>query len=174
LKSRQRLDWLSLIAGLAVGGLSYVAWLSTARRLQRRRVTREESAAERTGAQRAVRHAHDELEGRVEQRTAELADSSKALQTETTERERAEEVLLESEEKFRELAENITDVFWIHSPDLQQLHYISPAYELIWGRSMASWYSHPEQWADAILPEDRERVRAVFLKLVDEPSVSVE
>ena len=45
--------------------------------------------------------------------------------------------------------------------------YVSPAYELIWGRSTESLYAHPHQWVEAILPEDRERVFAIFSTLQD-------
>ena len=98
-----------------------------------------------------------------------------ALQTEVAERKRAEKTLYESEEKFRELAENITDVFWMSSPDLQKVLYVSPAYELIWGRSAESLQAHPQEWAEAILPEERERVLALFSTLgTGVPSVSAE
>jgi PAS domain S-box-containing protein len=108
------------------------------------------------------------LESKVQERTSELRN-------EIEERKRVEETLRASEEKFRQLAENITDVFWITSPDRQKIHYISHAYELIWGRSVADLYAHPQQWLDAILPADRERVLAVFATLMgDEPRVSVE
>jgi PAS domain S-box-containing protein len=83
--------------------------------------------------------------------------------------------LRESEEKFRQLADNITDVFWMTSPDLGAIHYISAGYEVIWGRSAASLYANPHQWIEAILPEERERVFAVFGTLMAKaPEVSVE
>jgi PAS domain S-box-containing protein len=82
---------------------------------------------------------------------------------------------VESEEKLRMLAENITDVFWITSPDFQKIEYVSPGYELIWGRSMVSLYADPDQWTDAILPGDRKRVLGVLATLEEStPSVSVE
>ena len=68
----------------------------------------------------------------------------------------------ESEEKFRQLADNITDVFWMTSPDLKTMHYVSAGYELIWGRSTESLFADPHQWVEAILPEERERVFGVF------------
>jgi PAS domain S-box-containing protein len=108
------------------------------------------------------------LESTVKERTAELRN-------EIEERKRVEETLRESEEKFLQLAENITDVFWITSADRQKIHYISHAYELIWGRSTAELYAHPEQWVEPVLPADRERVLAAFAALRDnEPRVSVE
>lgn len=72
----------------------------------------------------------------------------------------AREALRESEEKFRQLAENIDSVFWMTNLDGSQFIYVSPAYEKIWGRSLASVYASPQSWIDAIHPEDRDRVIA--------------
>ena len=92
-----------------------------------------------------------------------------------SERKRAEILLLESERKFRLLSDNITDVFWIFSPDFQTVHYISKGYERIWGRPMESLQAHPQQWSEAILPEDREQAMAAVARLMgDETDVSVE
>ena len=110
--------------------------------------------------------AEDELGLRVAERVAALAEANQALRTEITERKRGEETLRVSEEKFRQLADNITDVFWITSPDLKSIHYVSPGYELVWGFSRESLYAHPHQWVEAILPEDRDRVFAVFTGLM--------
>jgi two-component system sensor histidine kinase/response regulator len=54
-----------------------------------------------------LRQAHDLLEIRVQERTAELAQAIETLQTEITERKRAEEILRQSENKYRELIENL-------------------------------------------------------------------
>ena len=58
----------------------------------------------------------------------------------------------ESEGRFRLLAENIADVFWIASPDFSKVHYVSPGYERTWGRSPDDLYANPHQWSDCILP----------------------
>jgi PAS domain S-box-containing protein len=71
---------------------------------------------------------------------------------------RQAEELRGSEEKFREMAEHIDQVFWITTPDLGKILYISPGYEKIWGRSTAELAEHPESWAESIHPDDRERV----------------
>jgi two-component system cell cycle sensor histidine kinase/response regulator CckA len=83
-----------------------------------------------------------------------------------TERKNAEQALRESDEKFHQLADNITDAFWIRSPDLNQIHYISPAFESIWGRPLESVYSKPQQWLDFILPDDRAFVKAAYEELM--------
>ncbi len=79
-----------------------------------------------------------------------------------TERKRAEQLVRQSEERFRQLAENIEQVFWITSPTLSELLYVSPAYETIWGRTCQSLYDDPRSFMKAIHPEDREYVMARF------------
>ncbi len=75
-----------------------------------------------------------------------------------SERKQAEESLRDSEERFRQLAENIQEVFWISDAAKRQVFYISPAYEAVWGRSCESLYSSILTWHEALHPEDRERV----------------
>jgi diguanylate cyclase (GGDEF)-like protein/PAS domain S-box-containing protein len=81
------------------------------------------------------------------------------LQVEMEERERASIELRASEERFRLLAENIEDAFFIVSGDLKRTLYMSPAYERIWGRPSSEVNERSLPWADAIHPEDRERLR---------------
>ena len=73
-------------------------------------------------------------------------------------RQRAEQNLRVSEERFRQVVENIREVFWITDPAKRQMLYISPAYETVWGRTCASLYESPGTWLDAIHPDDRQRV----------------
>jgi PAS domain S-box-containing protein len=73
-------------------------------------------------------------------------------------RKLAEEALLESEERYRQIAENIREVFWIADVDLTRVIYVSPAYEKIWGRTCKSLYAEPGSWAESIHPDDRQRV----------------
>ena len=74
------------------------------------------------------------------------------------ERQHSEEALRESETRFRELAENIREVFWVSDPEKAHKLYLSPAFEEIWGRTCQSAYATPHLWLDAIRPEDRARV----------------
>jgi PAS domain S-box-containing protein len=88
---------------------------------------------------------------------------------------RANRELRESNQKFNQLADNITDAFWIRSPDLREIYYLSPAFERIWGRSTESVYANPGEWAEFIVPEDRQRVLAAFAALTDDtPSLDIE
>ncbi|MBI9090537.1 MAG: PAS domain-containing protein [Desulfobacterium sp.] len=60
-------------------------------------------------------------------------------------------------EQFRLIAETIQEVFWVSTPGLQELLYVSPAYEILWGRSREGLYEDPHSFLDAILPCDRKK-----------------
>lgn len=85
---------------------------------------------------------------------------------EITEQKRAEIARRESELRFRQIAENIHEVFWITEIPSNRILYLSPAYEKIWGRDPNSLIKSPESWSLAIHSNDRERVvEAVQTKL---------
>ena len=85
-------------------------------------------------------------------------DNVQGIVRDISDRKKAQEVLTESEERFRQLAENIKEVFWLTDPSKNEMLYVSPAYEEIWGRSCQSLYASPRTWLEAIHPEDRARV----------------
>ncbi|HEY0323769.1 MAG TPA: PAS domain S-box protein [Pyrinomonadaceae bacterium] len=72
---------------------------------------------ERVRAEEALRSAHDELELRVTERTAELREANRILKEQIAERERIEEALRESEARFRSLFENATIGLYRTMPD---------------------------------------------------------
>ena len=90
------------------------------------------------------------------------ADIGLALEIHRKESEklRAEASLSESEERFRQLTENIREVFWLSAADKSRIFYVSPAYETIWGRSSHRLYESPREWLDAIHPGDRAVIEA--------------
>jgi PAS domain S-box-containing protein len=81
-------------------------------------------------------------------------------------RQRAKEALRNSEERFRQLAENIGSVF--HMTEIfdesvpGRILYVSPAYEKIWGASRESLYLDARTWVESIHPRDRERIEAAL------------
>ncbi len=60
----------------------------------------------------------------------------------------------EREDRFRQIAENVREVFFMISAETDEILYISPAYEQVWGRSCESLYEDPQSWLFAIHPED--------------------
>ncbi len=81
-----------------------------------------------------------------------------------TTRKVAEEQLRKSEEKFRLLAENVAEVFWLIDPKDYRVLYVNPAYEELWGRTCESLYEDPRSWLAAAHPADLERVTAALEK----------
>ena len=79
--------------------------------------------------------------------------------TDITERLRTEKLLREREERFRSIAENIEDVFWMSTPGITKMLYVSPAYEQIWGKSRESLYLNPRSFLESVHPDDRKKVR---------------
>jgi len=79
-----------------------------------------------------------------------------------SQRESVQRALKESEQRFRHLAANIPQVFWVAAPGYQQILYVSPAYEKVWGRSIESLLAHADDWRNAIHPCDRARVEQVL------------
>lgn len=97
----------------------------------------------------------------VEQAISERRLRRERLEAEeafAAERRRSEAALRESEAQFRQVVESIHEVFWMIDLGRHRMIYVSPGYERIWGRTCESLYQAPESWAEAIHPEDRERV----------------
>ena len=80
-----------------------------------------------------------------------------------TKRKQAEKILRDSEERFRQLADNIREVFWMTDVSKNQMIYVSPAYEEIWGRPVSELYASPHDWLNAIHVEDRARIMEASL-----------
>ena len=82
------------------------------------------------------------------------------LVTPITERKRAAEALQESEERFRQLAENVEEVLLLFDPQVNKVYYVSPAYEKVWGRSCESLCASPRSFLAGIHPDDRPVIAA--------------
>lgn len=71
---------------------------------------------------------------------------------------RAEQSLYESEERFRQIADNIDDVIWVADLKSHNLLYINPAFETIFGLAPDPLYHSLTSYKGTVHPEDRERV----------------
>lgn len=80
------------------------------------------------------------------------------LEVEVAERRHALGELAESEIRFRQLAENIRDVFFLVDAATGNMLYVSPIYAEVWDRSRESLYAKSDSWLDAVHPDDREHV----------------
>jgi len=111
----------------------------------------------------AIRHSIGEMYS-IAERTAQIESLNEGLEahvaSRTAELVAANRELRQSEERFRQIAENIREVFWITEPPDNKLIYISPAYEEVWSRTCSSLPEISQMWRDTIHPEDQARVFA--------------
>jgi len=78
---------------------------------------------------------------------------------EITAHKAAETALRDSEQRFRQLADNTTDVFWVAEWPSIKLLYISPAFESIWSLPRHALYRDPRRrWRASVHPGDRTRL----------------
>ena len=91
-----------------------------------------------------------------------------------TTRRQTDQALRDTEQRFRELAENVSEVFWLAEPDLRHVLYASPAFEPLWGRRVNDLITDRSVWVDAIHPDDRPRAEQAFRHLIEEGDMDVE
>ena len=64
------------------------------------------------------------------------------------------------ERQFGVLTEGATEAVWLWRRDCEELLYVSPAFERIWGISRDDLRNNPNGWINSIHPDDRERMQA--------------
>lgn len=129
---------------------------------------------EAIAAQLGIAIAQAQLLEQEKQARAELNRQNLQLQQEIADRIQAEASLRDSEEKFRQLAENIREVFFLHDVQTNQILYISPAFEAIWGLPCSILYQNHDIWFDSVHPEDRDRIATNLQGVFEEDSINQE
>ena len=94
----------------------------------------------------------------VRQRLTEAGASRRALLSVLEDELSMGSKLREREVLFRQLVDTIREVFWITDAARNRVLYISPSYEVVWGRTCASLYEAPQLWLESVHAEDRRRV----------------
>jgi PAS domain S-box-containing protein len=79
-----------------------------------------------------------------------------------SQRKHIEQELRDSEERFRQLAENIQAVFFALDIRKNQMIYVCPKYEKMWGQPRERLYTNPRAFLDVVHLEDREAVIAAL------------
>lgn len=59
---------------------------------------------------------------------------------------------------YRQVAENSTSVLWLSDPNSGAIHYVNPAYEVVYERSSESLIEDPRSFLELVHPDDRDRV----------------
>ena len=132
-----------------LGIFSVRRWMQLQRELDRRR-----------RAEEALQKAHDELEIRVEERTAELSHANALLKQEVTERIQAEEALRESEVLFQHVITSISDHIYVtemNQESIRKNRYLSDHAEALTGYPLETLVGDWSFWPTTVIhPDDRE------------------
>src|SRR5690242_7325560 len=62
--------------------------------------------------------------------------------------------LRKTEERFRQMADNVQEIFWILDSRTKEVSYVSPAFEQICELPLDSLYSNPTSYRELIHPQD--------------------
>jgi len=119
--------------------------------------------SEQKRSERALRKAQEDLEQRMEERTAELIKANEELLQEIAQRKQVEKTLREREEFFRLLSDNMTDMIAVIDRDGRRL-YNSASYRDVLGD--VEELHGTDSFAD-IHPDDQERMKQIFQKTVE-------
>jgi len=108
--------------------------------------------------QEALRKAYDEVEDKVQERTAELRAANKSLRREIAQRQQAEEALRESEEKYRHLVERANDGICIIQDTM--VKYGNLRLAEMWGGAVEEIIGTP--FTDYVHPDELPKVAARY------------
>ena len=111
----------------------------------------------RKWAEEALRKAHHELEGKVQERTKELGATNEALRREIGERMQVEAALRESEERYSLAVRGTNDGLWDWNIKTSE-DYLSARWKSMLGYEDYELRNHYDEWANRIHPQDSDRV----------------
>ena len=120
---------------------------------------------------RTKRGAH--LLARITEHTIEYhgRPAMMVMAEDVTEEVQMQQAVHRQQEQFRQLHESLGEVVWMAAPDGRRLHYVSPAFATIYGRSVDELMARPEIWLEAIHPEDRAHALAAQDLSPNQPAV---
>ena len=132
-----------------------------------------ENVTARVSAERELKEHRDRLQELVKERTAELEEANRLLREEIAGREKAQDALVESEQKYRTISEMTSDYTFVAAllPDgTLRREWMAGAFEKITGYSRADLEDKLSEFS-IIHPEDRPKLMDLLPSLKDQAPV---
>ncbi|MGK7892868.1 MAG: EAL domain-containing protein, partial [Xenococcus sp. (in: cyanobacteria)] len=125
-------------------------------------------------ARAQIHQLNEELEIRIQERTAQLKAANQELEKEIIERRQVSRLLQESEERLHNILNSLEEVVWSVDGATRQLKFLNLAAHKVYGRPATKLLENPELRLQVVHPEDRPRVKEQFEKLEEHNSIDVE
>ncbi|KAB2950054.1 MAG: ATP-binding protein [Phycisphaerae bacterium] len=77
-------------------------------------------------------------------------------------REQVQAIIRERERMYEQVTDRCAAVLWLIDLRQRRALYISPAYEQVWGQSCEAHLRNPDDWINAVHPDDRTRVERAW------------
>jgi PAS domain S-box-containing protein len=110
-------------------------------------------AMERKRVEEDMQRAYDELEKRVAERTDQLTKTIDILQEEIAERQKTEEALRKSEERYSLAVDGVNDGIWDRDISTGKVYY-SPRWKSMLGHEDHEISNNSDEWRKRIHPDD--------------------
>ncbi len=125
-------------------------------------------------ARTQIHQLNDELEIKIQERTAQLKAANQELEKEIVERRQVSQLLKESEERLHNILNSLEEVVWSVDRATRQLKFFNLAAHKVYGRPATKLLENPELRLQVVHPEDRPRVKEQFDRLEEQNSIDVE
>jgi diguanylate cyclase (GGDEF)-like protein/PAS domain S-box-containing protein len=174
----QRLEVINLLCAQAAISLD-IAGLYEQEQQQQQELREKnlalEQAIDATEAAKAeIIRLNQDLERRIQLRTAELEATNHHLQQQIAERQEAQQRLQESELQFASILSGLDEVVWSISVETGQVLYLNPAAQNVYGRPLEVLAADPDSWKKAIHPDDIAVVEGQFAALFEKGELHCE
>jgi len=162
-------------AGSMVTLLPQFLSLKTPQQLEELNIKLQREIAVREEAELALRCGYEDLEIKVQERTAQLIETNTCLEMEARERQQAELKLRSVSERFQYLlATTPAVIFSCKLGGNNEITFISENVVSMVGYEAQEFINCSVDWRSLIHPKDRESIAAVFGQILDKESISYE